>query len=73
MDPSQWQAFIERTRDKWREVPGTRMDRVFTADLLALDDAALLAYWEGGREATTVPEVRGWFQDLYRDLSLIHI
>ena len=67
MDPSQWPAFIERTRDKWREVPGTRQERVFTADLLALDDASLLAYWERGRQETTVPDVRGWFQDLYRD------
>jgi len=54
MDPSQWQAFIERSREKWREVPGTRQDRVFSADLLGWDDAAL-------------PEVRGWFQALYRD------
>ncbi len=67
MDPTEWQAFLERTRDKWREVPGTRQERVFSADLLALDDASLLAYWERGREDTTVPEVRGWFQDLYRD------
>jgi SAM-dependent methyltransferase len=67
MNPSEWQAFIDRSRDKWREVPGTRQERVFSADLLALDDAALLAYWQRGRDETTVPEVRGWFQDLYRD------
>src|SRR5687767_6719645 len=67
MDPSEWQAFIARTRDKWREVPGTRQERVFSANLLALDDGSLLAYWERGREETTVPAVRGWFQDLYQD------
>ncbi len=67
MEPSEWHAFIERSRDKWREVPGDRQERVFSRDLLSWDDEALLAYWERGRVETSIPDVRGWFQDLYRD------
>ena len=67
MDAAEFHTFFERTREKWREVPGTRQERVFSADLLRLDDAALLAYWQRGRDETTVPDVRGWFQDHYRD------
>src|SRR5688572_5931901 len=67
MDPSEWPAFIARTRDKWLGVAVTRQERIFSVDLLALDDASPLAYWERGRQETTVPELRGWFQDLYKD------
>jgi SAM-dependent methyltransferase len=67
MEPSERRAFVERSREKWREVPATRSDRVFSRDLLDWDDQALLAYWERGRAETSTPEVRGWFQGLYRD------
>src|SRR4051812_33671703 len=67
MEPSQWPAFIERSREKWREVPGDRQVRVFSRDLLSWDDAALLAYWERGRAQTSGADVRGWFQERYRD------
>jgi 2-polyprenyl-3-methyl-5-hydroxy-6-metoxy-1,4-benzoquinol methylase len=60
-------TFLARTRDKWRELPGTRYDRVFSADLLAWSDDDLRAFWLRGRRETVVPAVRGWFQDLYRD------
>jgi SAM-dependent methyltransferase len=58
---------MARSRDKWRELPGTRQDRIFSADLLAWPDAELRAYWERGRRETVVPEVRGWFHDHYRE------
>jgi SAM-dependent methyltransferase len=63
-----WQAaYLARTREKWRELPGTRQGRVFSSDLLTWPDDELLAYWERSRQETTGPEVRGWFQELYRD------
>ncbi|MBN1917649.1 MAG: class I SAM-dependent methyltransferase [Verrucomicrobia bacterium] len=58
-------AFEHRTRDKWREVPSTRSGRAFSANLLEWPDDALLEYWEGCRREVSVPEIRGWFQDLY--------
>ena len=60
-------AFEDRTRDKWREIPATRMGRMFSADLLEWDDERLLAYWEQCRAEVSLPEVRGWFQELYAD------
>jgi hypothetical protein len=58
---------IELLRDKWREIPATRQERQFSADLLALSDSELLDYWEECRRQTCTPEVRGWYQELYRD------
>lgn len=58
---------IEQLRDKWRELPATRQERRISADLLALSDCDLLEYWEECRRQTSTPEVRGWYQALYKD------
>jgi hypothetical protein len=58
---------IEQLRDKWREVPATRHERQFSADLLRLPDRDLLRYWNECRRQTSTPEVRGWYQELYKD------
>jgi len=61
------QYFESKLREKWQEIPATRQDRAFSSDLLKWSDAQLLEYWEECRRQTTTPEVRGWFQDLYKD------
>jgi SAM-dependent methyltransferase len=62
------EAFAQRLRDKWREVPGGVSRRVFASELLALSDAELLAVWERHRRETSAPEVRGWYQERYREV-----
>jgi Ca2+-binding RTX toxin-like protein len=46
MEPSEWRAFVERSREKWREVPGDRKQRAFSGDLLVGDfgDGRINAY-----------------------------
>ncbi len=58
---------IAGLRDKWRELPGTRQERLFSRNMLEWSDQQLLQYWEEGRRQTSTPEVRGWFQQLYKD------
>gem|GEM_PF-2430944 len=60
-------GFESKLREKWQEIPATRQDRAFSSDLLNWRDDQLLEYWEECRRQTTTPEVRGWFQDLYKD------
>ena len=60
-------AFDVRLREKWREIPATRQDRMFSSDLLSVSDEALLEYWERCRAETCTPDVRGWYQDLYKE------
>ncbi len=62
-----YDEFEGRLRDKWRELPGTRQGRIFSRQMLDWSDQELLAYWEEGRRQTTTPEVRAWFQQLYKD------
>lgn len=59
---------LEQTlRVKWHEIPATRQERAFSSDLLNWPDYQLLEYWEECKQQTTTPNVRGWFQDLYKD------
>jgi hypothetical protein len=67
MNAREEDGFAERLREKWREIPATRQDRMFSSDLLEVSDAALLEYWERCRRETSTPEVRGWYQDLYKE------
>ena len=60
-------VFDRRLREKWREIPATRQDRLFSTDLLSVSDEALLGYWERCRAETCTPDVRGWYQELYKD------
>jgi SAM-dependent methyltransferase len=55
-------------RDKWREAPqGSDTDgRIFSSDLLALPDDALLARWEAMAARRAAGEL-GWFAPLYAD------
>ncbi len=57
---------IRLLRSKWREIPGTREGRCFSADCLSWSDKELLDFWEDCMSQTTVPEVRGWFQSVYQ-------
>jgi len=67
MIPGEQQSFDSRLREKWREIPATREGRMFSSDLLKVGDDALLEYWELCRAETCTPEVRGWYQDLYKE------
>lgn len=60
-------GFSTALRNKWREIPATRQTRQFSTDLLDWSDEQLLAYWEKCRQETCIPEIRGWYQQLYRD------
>jgi SAM-dependent methyltransferase len=55
-----FRSFASRLRDKWREVP-THERRVFSRDLLAMDEAACLDVW---RENDATPE-RQWYRRHY--------
>src|SRR5204863_5182029 len=60
-------AFDRKLREKWREIPATRQDRMFSSDLLNVSDKALLEYWDHCRAETCTPQVRGWYQELYKE------
>lgn len=59
--------FALKLREKWREIPATRQERLMSAQMLELSDAELLDYWEECRRQTTTPEVRGWYHEVYAD------
>src|SRR6185503_17722295 len=61
--------FLRRSRDKWRELPGggEMLERTFAGDFLVLDDDTIMARWKIMDEAARVPDVRGWFHQLYAD------
>jgi len=60
-------AFDRKLREKWREIPATRQDRMFSSDLLKASDEALLKYWDRCKAETCTPQVRGWYQELYKE------
>jgi len=60
-------AFEQRLREKWREIPATRLHRIFSSDLLTVSDEQLLECWERCKEETCTPGVRGWYQELYKE------
>jgi hypothetical protein len=60
--------FAEKLREKWCELPVSRLRRAFSSDLLKLPDRELLSVWEAHRGETSTPEVRGWYQERYRDV-----
>jgi radical SAM superfamily enzyme YgiQ (UPF0313 family)/tetratricopeptide (TPR) repeat protein len=55
-------------REKWIEVPGTRQGRVFSSEMLKWPDDQLLSFWEDCEKETCVLEVRGWYQNVYKDM-----
>jgi SAM-dependent methyltransferase len=62
---------LDALRQKWCEVPLGLMGRRRTADLLKLDDLRLKELWMQARDEATTGDgysVRGWYQDLYRDI-----
>ena len=66
-DELEYSQFEIKLRDKWCEVPVNRMERVFSRTMLTWSNTKLLEYWEEGRFQTSTPEVRGWFQELYKN------
>ncbi|MBI2513661.1 MAG: class I SAM-dependent methyltransferase [Opitutae bacterium] len=66
-------SFLERLREKWREVPGSTQDRAFSGDLLQMPDAEFIARWQSWYENNCAGEngypVRGWYHDLYAPLA----
>lgn len=62
--------FSLQLREKWKEIPSTRQGRVFSSEMLNWSDEKLLTFWDECREQTSVPDVRGWYQELYKDMFL---
>ncbi len=60
-------SFSIKLREKWREIPGTRQGRMFSTEMLDWEDYEILEYWEECKRQTTIPEVRGWYQEMYKD------
>lgn len=61
-------AFLDVSREKWREVPGgDTLDRIFSSDLLKLGDDELRQHWQKLYDAGSHPTHRGWYQELYRE------
>ena len=58
-----FRSFLSRTRDKWREIPVNER-RVFSSDLLKMDEESLLRVW---RENDATPE-RQWYREHYGPL-----
>jgi hypothetical protein len=56
-----------KLREKWVEIPATRQGRQFSSEILTWPDGQLLDYWETCRRETSSPEVRGWYQERYKD------
>ncbi len=66
-----WSDPLAVLRSKWSEVPGTSFERTRSTDLLQLNDAALLAVWEGELAALRNRNnfhSRAWYHELYRDM-----
>lgn len=63
------EEFLSRSRDKWRELPagGEMLERTFAGDFLSFGDDTIMARWEAMDAAARVPDVRGWFHQLYAD------
>lgn len=58
-----FRPFLSRLRDKWREIP-VNEGRVFSRDLLAMDEAKLMALWQ---DNYATPE-RQWYREHYTPL-----
>jgi SAM-dependent methyltransferase len=58
--------FLSISRDKWRELPSgsNAVGRVYSEEMMTLDDAALLARWQELSAGARRNE-RAWFQDFY--------
>lgn len=59
-------------REKWREVPGSRVERVYSSDLLKYSDDDLLEAWLSLYADNCAKEgysIRGWYHDLYASLA----
>jgi SAM-dependent methyltransferase len=56
---------LDALREKWREIPASRQERSFSADLLEWDDRRLLEYWHECRRQGSA--VRSWYQELYQE------
>lgn len=61
-------SFAGSLRQKWCEIPCTRQERLISSEMLNWSDEKLLIYWEECRRQTCVKEVRGWYQDTYKDM-----
>lgn len=62
-----FEEYCKELREKWCELPSTRQDRIYSKEMLCWSDEQLLDFWEECRRETVTPEVRGWYQDLYKN------
>lgn len=65
---------LKALREKWREVPGTTQDRVYSSQLLPLTDSEFLKFWSElfiNNCYGLGYSIRGWYHDLYKPLALL--
>lgn len=62
------EEFALMLREKWREIPATRQERLFSTELLDWSDRLLLGFWDECRRQTMTSEVRGWYHEKYKDM-----
>lgn len=70
--PKVLDEFLDTLVAKWREVPGTRQERVFSSDMLNMPDDEFLSFWQQLYDDNCSGQgysVRGWYHDLYTDLA----
>ncbi len=70
--PDGFSEFLHVLVEKWREVPASALNRMFSADLLALPDNEFLGIWQCLFENNCSSDgysIRGWYHDLYADLA----
>ena len=64
-------AYLDRLREKWKTIPAESQGRIDTSRLAALPEAELMAFWRKTFEDTSAGagwKVRGWYHELYAPL-----
>ena len=68
----EFDRYLGVLRQKWGEIPATAQDRAHSSNLLQLDDAALVAFWESCYADNCVGpngwSIRGWYHHLYEGM-----
>jgi len=59
-------TFGAALRERWKELPAARQERMFVADLARRTDAELMELWRRSRDETSGYDVRGWYQQAYK-------
>jgi len=70
--PVEFDQYLTVLSDKWREVPGSTQERVYSSTFLEQPDTDFLGAWQALYDNNCWGQgysVRGWYHDLYADLA----